>query len=315
MIHQNGSVLIITLILLSVLTLLGVTATKNTSLEEGMVSNTRDRQLAFQAAEAALLAGERMVENAHPTFDGSCTNGYCTQGCPTTPRWTDTSLNVWSNAARHQTYTVQLQGVLSTPKFIIEDLCEYGSQTWRSANPGWTDLPQRMYRITAQGTGGTDNARVMLQTTYAVTRAVNPACATCDTTSLAGTTTTSTTTTSTTSIPTTTTTSIPTTTTTSSTTSIHTTTSTSTSTSTTTTSVPAGSTTTTSTSTSTTTTSTPVSTTTSSVYNCQCKKNSGVGKRATTSQPACCTNAVCDANRPANFSSMANNATYWITCY
>lgn len=183
---QNGSVFIIALILLSILTLLGVTATKNTSIEEGMVSNTRDRQLAFQAAEAALQAGERYVQSTHPVFDDSCTNGFCTQSCPTTPRCTDTSLNVWNNAARHQNYSVKLSGVLTNPKFIIEDLCEYGSKAWRDANPGWTNLPQRMYRITAQGTGGTDNARVMLQSTYAVTRVVNPACTICDPSTLSG---------------------------------------------------------------------------------------------------------------------------------
>ncbi|MBF0126575.1 MAG: pilus assembly protein [Magnetococcales bacterium] len=313
MTRQEGSVFIITLILLSILTLLGVTATKNTSMEEGMVSNTRDRQLAFHAAEAAMMAGERLVETSHPDFEATCANGYCTQGCPSLPRWTDPALGVWNTTNRHQTYSVQLEGVLSPPKFIIEDLCEYGSKSWRDANPGWTDLPQRMYRITAMGSGGSDNARVMLQSTYAVTRMADPACALCDPASLSGVTstttssTTSTTTSSTTSSSSTTTTTTPTTTSTVASTSSSTSTSTSTSS--------AASTSTTTTTSSTTTTSVPVSTTTTSVYDCRCKKHSsGVGKK-TSDQPVCCTNSVCDANRPANFSSMSTNDIYWITCY
>ncbi len=288
---QEGSVFIIAMILLTVLTLIGVSAMNTTTLEEGIVSNTRDRQIAFHAAEAALLAGERHVEGTHPAFDDTCTNGFCTQSCPIVPRWTDTALDVWNTASRHQTYAVEIGGVLSSPGFIIEDLCEYGSKTWRDANPGWTDLPQRMYRITALGTGGTDNARVMLQSTYAVTRVVDPSCTICDPSALSGGTTTSSTTT--TSIATTTTTSIATTSTT-----VATTTST------------------TSTSIATTTTSVPVSTTTTSVYNCQCKKgSSGTGRRAVSGQASCCTNSTCDANRPSNFSSMSTNETYWITCY
>ncbi|MEO5339306.1 MAG: pilus assembly protein [Magnetococcus sp. MYC-9] len=177
---QSGAVFVIALVLLSIMTLLGITATRNSSLEENMVRNNRDRQIAFLAAEAALLAGERNVEAAHPVFDDNCTNGYCTQGCPTKPRWSDPAKDVWNVAARHQTYAVQLPGNLVAPRYIIEDLCEYAAKSWREANPGATDLPQRAYRITALGTGGSGNARVMLQSTYVVTRVVNPACAVCN---------------------------------------------------------------------------------------------------------------------------------------
>jgi type IV pilus assembly protein PilX len=55
---QRGAVLIISLVLLVVLTLLGLSAMQNTSLEEVMAGNLRSENVAFQAAEAGLRTGE-----------------------------------------------------------------------------------------------------------------------------------------------------------------------------------------------------------------------------------------------------------------
>jgi type IV pilus assembly protein PilX len=55
---QRGMVLIVSLVLLVALTLLGLTAMQNSSLEERMAGNARAENEAFQAAEAALRAGE-----------------------------------------------------------------------------------------------------------------------------------------------------------------------------------------------------------------------------------------------------------------
>ncbi|MGD8589131.1 MAG: PilX N-terminal domain-containing pilus assembly protein, partial [Chromatiales bacterium] len=51
---QQGSVLIVSLILLLVMTLLGLSAMQSSLMEETMAGNVKDRNLAFQAAEAAL---------------------------------------------------------------------------------------------------------------------------------------------------------------------------------------------------------------------------------------------------------------------
>jgi type IV pilus assembly protein PilX len=53
--------LIVSLILLLVLTLLGLAAMQNTSLEERMAGNVRAENVAFQAAESALRAGESWI--------------------------------------------------------------------------------------------------------------------------------------------------------------------------------------------------------------------------------------------------------------
>ncbi|MBF0185040.1 MAG: pilus assembly protein [Magnetococcales bacterium] len=182
---QKGSVLVVALILLLVLTLLGLGSMRQSAMQEKMVRNSRDRQLAMMAAEAALLAGERHVSSSHPTFTDQCNNGFCTQGCPSKPRWSDVSLDVWNQAGRHQTDSIDLRGTVSRPKYIIEDLCEYATKSWLDANPGASDLPQRAYRITALGSGGTTEAQVMLQSIYVVTRVVDPTCTPCNPATLA----------------------------------------------------------------------------------------------------------------------------------
>ena len=58
---QSGIVLPIVLIFLVVMTLIGITAIRNVTLEERMAGNSRDQQLAFQAAEEALRFCERQI--------------------------------------------------------------------------------------------------------------------------------------------------------------------------------------------------------------------------------------------------------------
>ena len=64
--HQSGAVLAISLIILLLLTIIGLTATQVTGLEEKMAGNLRDRNLAFQAAETALRAGEAQTSTFVP---------------------------------------------------------------------------------------------------------------------------------------------------------------------------------------------------------------------------------------------------------
>jgi type IV pilus assembly protein PilX len=59
--RQGGAVLVTGLIFLAVLTILGVTSARMSSLEERMSGNMRDRSLAMQAAELALRDAERDI--------------------------------------------------------------------------------------------------------------------------------------------------------------------------------------------------------------------------------------------------------------
>ena len=67
--RQAGIALIIGLVILAVLSMIGVAAFSISTQEERMAGNSRDRMLAFEAAEAALRACEDYVKTG-PAFGG-----------------------------------------------------------------------------------------------------------------------------------------------------------------------------------------------------------------------------------------------------
>lgn len=66
--QQSGVVLVISLIMLLALTLIGITSSSVTGLEEKMAANSKNKNLAFQAAEAALRAAETSLGANKPSF-------------------------------------------------------------------------------------------------------------------------------------------------------------------------------------------------------------------------------------------------------
>lgn len=60
---QQGAALIVSLLLLIMLTIVGITSMSNTRLEQQMSGNSQDKRLSFQMAELALRDGERQAFN------------------------------------------------------------------------------------------------------------------------------------------------------------------------------------------------------------------------------------------------------------
>jgi type IV pilus assembly protein PilX len=164
---QQGVVLIVCLILLLLLTLIGTTGMQMTSLEEKMASNMRDRNLAFQAAESALVAGETWLETvvAIPVAFCSKANGRylpLDKDCngataETEPVWD--SIGAWDNT-NSVAYAGELSNLSADPRYIIEDM---GCLPAPAACPGIHN-----YRITARATGGSPDSVVILQSIYQI---------------------------------------------------------------------------------------------------------------------------------------------------
>ena len=72
---QQGTVLVLSLIILSVLTLVAVTGMKTSINEEKMSGNIRDRELALQAAESAMRDGTNTVDAFTAKADLTGTDG------------------------------------------------------------------------------------------------------------------------------------------------------------------------------------------------------------------------------------------------
>ena len=63
--RQSGVVLLVSLMLLLMLTILALTATNRSTLQERMAANSQDSNLAFQAAEAGRTAMFKKMDNIH----------------------------------------------------------------------------------------------------------------------------------------------------------------------------------------------------------------------------------------------------------
>jgi len=166
--HQRGIVIIVSLVILVTITIIAVTSMSTSGLEERMAANHRDREVAFQSAEAALRAGEREVATGISSglFDTACTNGLCKGydcgvGTPCAKYWLDAG--IWDDANNHRTYAAPFTGLAAPGKYIVEFL------GFIPTNPRETEGvagDPRVYRITAVGTGTSPHSRVMLQSTY-----------------------------------------------------------------------------------------------------------------------------------------------------
>lgn len=173
-IKQQGSVLILSLMILLVLTIIGVSSMSSSSLQEKMSGNFRDRELAFQAAEAALADGERFARTNIVTvgaFSDTGNNGlYTTYNGPTsnnafnlTTWWTGTKSKVFSGTP--------IDEVRTQPRFTIEYREEIGASDGTSIvveNHGETQGGGTItsFKVTARGTGQSNKTQVILQSDF-----------------------------------------------------------------------------------------------------------------------------------------------------
>jgi type IV pilus assembly protein PilX len=165
--RSRGAVLIISLIILLALTLIGVTAIQNASQEERMTSNNRQRDLAFQAAEAALRAGEEVCSGA-PTLGSS-------PGLYSAPlSITSDIASYWMGYGWSSTDSQSYNGTLASnlanqPRYVIELLFTTttgGGGSLQAGQPVSAGLPTAWYRVTARGEGGTADAVAIVQSVY-----------------------------------------------------------------------------------------------------------------------------------------------------
>lgn len=161
--RQRGSTLVISLMILIVMTLIGLTGIASSTMEEKMAGNTRDQALAFQAAEAALRDGEayyRDVIDSEIAFNDA-------GGVYKNPDHDPFSSSTWSEA---MTYSGTIAGVADQPRYIIERvgpviIGEFNESLEIKGYGEGVGRPTAA-RITAQATGGTANTQVILQSYY-----------------------------------------------------------------------------------------------------------------------------------------------------
>lgn len=180
--RQSGAVLIVSMLLLLVITVLALGASQSTRLQERMAGSQRNYDLAFQAAEAGVRAGERMVDpksmTAPPPPCSDISKGPCLvyergyldsfvsyeeQAYQPRSWWTERAQS-YSTTPNQISGTAGVGLAKADPQFYIEEVQEVPDAL--SVPPTGPPPSRVYYRIIARGEGGTENAQVVIHSTY-----------------------------------------------------------------------------------------------------------------------------------------------------
>ena len=176
--RQRGAILFVSLIILLLMTILGVTAMSNVTMEERMAGNMRDSDMAVQAAEAALRSGEAwltatVTEPAKcSTLGTACTTAWDEGVLPDLSFQTDAWWTINGRLYVNNGGTNVLTGgdtatgpyVAAPPEFIIE-FQKYVPDSLTIGHKNSVDGKQ-FFLVTGRAHGGSIAAESLLQTSF-----------------------------------------------------------------------------------------------------------------------------------------------------
>ena len=172
---QQGFILLTALVFIVVLTIIVISTVNISSSDEKIARNSRDKDIAFAAAEAALRDAEIYISGSYqfpytpnnnpinypnqltlpeqsdffnssdPNYNYTCALGAKGHGC------TPTNTNI--------TQAPQINGVASQPRYLIDIVRVSTPNSICNSTPF-------LFRITAQGEGRSSNTRATLQELY-----------------------------------------------------------------------------------------------------------------------------------------------------
>jgi len=171
---QRGSALIMGLIMLLVVTMMGLTAMQSTTQQERMAGNLRDRNIAFQAAEAALRRGEEALMNrCIDTFDGdgaydleantAAEKAFVSEAG--TVSWNDANsylFDAFNADCASPATNVELVQSSAAPRYFVERQPAVGGPSLETGVAKTIEA----FKVTSRGVGGSDSAVVVLQSSF-----------------------------------------------------------------------------------------------------------------------------------------------------
>ena len=166
---QSGAVLFVGLMMLLIMSLIAVTSMQGSTLEVRMAGNTRDSLVALQTAEAALKAGEELLNAG-----GLSLADFDNDGSDALYDNTDDELwkNInWQDSDSQRYMAFNPSNVATEPRFIIQHISETQvapKLLVEGYGQGQAGQTIQLFRVTARGTGGSDNTEVILQSIYGV---------------------------------------------------------------------------------------------------------------------------------------------------
>ena len=173
---QKGSVLVISLIILVAMTLIGITAMRTSVMQEKMAGNMRNKELAFQAAEATLREAEQYVQNnviSTVAFDTDGSDGlynFSTLNDSTRNDRIWETLNWDSSDSLEYTAFTSSYNISTAPRYVIQHMASTGNENDEinldNMGQGTGGGNVEAFLITVRASGGNDNSFVTLQSTW-----------------------------------------------------------------------------------------------------------------------------------------------------
>lgn len=191
---QRGAVLVVALIFLLLLTILAISASGRSLLQERMAGGLLNAQQAEMSAQTALRGAEWKLwtSTASVSTHLNCGTGIFTDcyvydpahpianvvNFRTQPGWVTAGATKYQGYAGGTDYTTAANGKLaSNPYYMIEDLgvelppgvsgSLHESGATGSGGIGYTSVTRHIYRVTARATGGNPNTVRVLESTFA----------------------------------------------------------------------------------------------------------------------------------------------------
>lgn len=162
--------LAVALLLLTLLTILALSASQVTKLEEHMAGNARDIDIAFQAAEAGVRNAEDYIASLPPGDPPLCSSAPCKifqlgvlpsdMGATNDTWWT-------THGWEYGTTAKEMTTAVSDPYYVIEQTAYVPD----SLNAGEPPSGRYFFRTVSAAKGATNTAVVILETVY--TRRLN----------------------------------------------------------------------------------------------------------------------------------------------
>ncbi|MCY0856153.1 pilus assembly PilX family protein [Cupriavidus sp. D39] len=168
--RQAGVSLVVVLLFLVILTLVGVSSSLLSTSGERMARNSRDQNIALQAAEAALrdaridittTRGIAGATGATATCDYTGFKGFCTPATAGQPVWNlyieDDNRSVTLGAITKTQGVNPVAGVAKQPHYLIEPIPDSSPGSMKAGPINY------VYRISAIGYGANANTKVLIQ--------------------------------------------------------------------------------------------------------------------------------------------------------
>ncbi|MBX2869938.1 MAG: hypothetical protein KTR18_14765 [Acidiferrobacterales bacterium] len=164
--NQRGFVLPVGMIMLAVMTVIGISAMRDSNMQERMASNYLDKEKSFQAAESALRVIQRASLRTSYENIAASADFVSLSDNPSAAR--DLSQADWYNSSNPVGWVVTAvvdstdNKLYRDPRAVIEEL-ENTDSLKVGKEKANEELAKRFYRVTTHANGETDTARTTLQ--------------------------------------------------------------------------------------------------------------------------------------------------------